>query len=71
MAMPCGTNAAYVAHKKRGEKACEPCRVAHASVTARSSIIRGRAQRRLAGMYPDVFAALISEEEIRYEREAT
>jgi hypothetical protein len=26
---PCGTNAAYARHVKRGEPACQPCRDAH------------------------------------------
>lgn len=27
---PCGTDAAYQRHKKRGEEACDPCKDAHA-----------------------------------------
>lgn len=28
---PCGTEAAYRRHRRRGEPACQPCRQAHAA----------------------------------------
>lgn len=66
-----GTHARYVEHRRNREKACDKCLSAHRQVTARSQIIRDRARRRLAGMFPAVMDALVAEETDRYDQEAS
>jgi hypothetical protein len=59
---PCGTNAAYARHRKRGEDPCGPCTKAHDAETGDKARAHARAKSRLAGMYPATFRKLYIEE---------
>lgn len=54
----CGTNAGYIAHRRRDESACGPCKRAHRAAEG----VRTRALGRLAQLYPDDFRRLLDEE---------
>lgn len=54
----CGTPAGHAAHFRAGTPACFPCRLAH----SRQANARNAARRKLAKLYPDVYAALLAEE---------
>ena len=45
---PCGTNAAWVRHRKHGEKPCYPCRIAHAEYM-RAYMAEARAKGKYRG----------------------
>jgi len=56
---PCGTNAAYIRHIRKGEKPCEPCRQAHLRDNRRkwhiaSAKVKGRYKRRRTIRYQAV-----------------
>ena len=52
--MACGTYVGYLTHRKRGEKACAPCKAAN----ARRSLIRSRALNLLQKAHPVEFQML-------------
>ena len=70
-ALPCGTRKAYQRHINRGEEPDELCKEANREYTRKfnrhtgASRARNRAYRRLARKFPDVFAALLTEEQVR------
>jgi hypothetical protein len=43
----CGTNGGYLAHRRRGEEACDPCKRAHAQTEAAARERRGATPRKL------------------------
>jgi hypothetical protein len=70
---PCGTEAAYQWHRRRGEDACAVCLAAHRTYQAqarssdggthrRSSRIRSRALYRLKALHPADYARVLAEE---------
>jgi hypothetical protein len=66
---PCGTKAAYQRHQLAGEDPDEACEQANRDYTREFdqatgySRARNRAYRQLAGRHPDIFAALLAEED--------
>ncbi len=64
-----GTHARYQKHRYDGDAPCEECRRAHSAYKGRCRKIRGRVLTRLADIYPDIYAALLSEETARLRRE--
>lgn len=41
----CGTNGGYLAHRRRGEEACEPCKTAHAELAGNTREAAGSKRR--------------------------
>lgn len=41
----CGTHGGYLAHRRRGEDACGPCKAAHAETIAAQRVTRGATPR--------------------------
>jgi hypothetical protein len=58
----CGTPAGYRVHYRSGERACDPCRVAHNADRRRSQIVYDAAIKRLREAHPEEFRQLVAEE---------